>query len=416
VKKWWWDIVLDPAAGRYVRAARANARGIQPDLVVRPEEQSLAVYPADTMPAPWPVAQPVDRERGIERYRALLTPAEYRRRLASGETEGLAPPFRLPDGPPPVFPVVLRRREEMAADLARYEFASVDGAPLPPWTPGAHVDVVIAPEYNRSYSLAGDPADRDTWVLGVLREPAGRGGSALMHRVFREGRRVFVSTPRNHFPLDEGASHTLLFAGGIGVTPMLAMAHRLHAIGGDFTLHYSVASRAAAGFLDDIARAPWRERARLHVKDEGGRAELDSLVPSWTAGMQLYTCGSPRFMDAVFDAAQAAGWPAEAMHREYFAVPDAPERERHPFSLVLASSGRRVEVGADERATDALARAGIPIDTKCSDGLCGVCACTWRSGEVDHRDLVLSTRERATRIVLCCSRAAAPGGEIVLEL
>ncbi len=222
VKKWWWDVELDPARGRYVRARATNARGLRRDLVLRAEDQTLAVYPADAMPPPWPVAWPVDRERGIARYRALLSPDEYRRRLAAGDVDGLAPPFRVPDGPPPVYPVVLRRRDEMAADLARYEFESADGGPLPAWEAGAHVDVVIAPEYARSYSLAGDPADRARYVLGVLREAAGRGGSALMHRVFREGRRVFVSPPRNHFALDERAARVLLFAGGIGVTPLLA--------------------------------------------------------------------------------------------------------------------------------------------------------------------------------------------------
>jgi reductive dehalogenase len=416
VKKWWWDVVLDPASGRYVHAKQANARGIQPSLRVVPDEQTLAVYPADTMPPPWPVAHPIDRERGIERYRALPTPAEYRRRLAAGDTDGLAPPFRMPDGPPPVFPVVLSRREEMGDGIARYEFSRADGAPLPDWEAGAHVDVVIAPEYNRQYSLAGDPADRTRYVLGVLREQQGRGGSALMHRVFREGRRVFVSPPRNHFPLDERASRVLLFAGGIGVTPLLAMAHRLHAIGTPFALHYSVASRAVAGFLHDLETAPWRDSATLHVKDEGGRADLSTIVPSWSDGMRLYTCGSARYMDGVFEAARARGWPDRALHREYFSVPEAPERERHPFALVLGSSGRRVEVGADENGTDALARAGVPVDTKCSDGLCGVCARPYLSGEVDHRDLVLGAREREHRIVLCCSRAAAPGGEIVLDL
>ena len=415
VKKWWWDVVLDPAAGRYVRAPRANARGIQPSLRLRYDEQTLAVYPADTMPPPWPVAHPVDRERGIERYRALQTPEAYRRRLAAGDTEGLAPPFRMPDGPPPVFPVVLSRRVEMAEGVARYEFASPDGAPLPEWDAGAHVDVVIAPEYNRAYSLAGDPADRSRWVLGVQREDRGRGGSALMHRVFREGRRVFVSPPRNHFPLDENADAVLLFAGGIGVTPLLAMAHRLHAIGRPFELHYSIASRARAGFLDDLARVAWRDRVRLHVRDEGGRADLSTLVPAYRPGLRLYSCGSARYMDGVFDAARARGFPDDALHREYFSVPEAPERERHPFVVVLGPGGRRVDVPAELDATEALARAGVRIDTKCADGLCGVCARTYVAGEVDHRDLVLSARERERRIVLCCSRAAVPGGEIVLE-
>ncbi len=208
----------------------------------------------------------------------------------------------------------------------------------------------------------------------------------------------------------------LLFAGGIGVTPLLAMAHRLHALGRPFELHYSVPSRASAGFLDDIARAPWRDRAHVHAKDEGARADLAALVPGWRDGLALYACGSPRYMDAVFDAARARGWPDEALHREYFAVPEAPERPREPFVLVLSPGGRRIEVGAHEAATDALARAGVRVDVKCSDGLCGVCARPLLSGEVDHRDHVLSAAERERRIVLCCSRATAPGGEIVVEV
>ena len=210
VKTWWWDIELDrdgPTPGRYVRAAQTHRRGLQKDLDLRYEDQTLAVYPADKMPPPFPVAHLANREEGIERYRALLTPAQYRARLAAGDTDGLAPPFRMPAGEPPVFPVVLKRREEMAADIARYEFAADGGGPLPAFEAGAHIDVVIAPEYQRAFSLAGDPADADRYVLGVLREAQGRGGSALMHRAFREGRRVFVSRPRNHFPLHEDALH-----------------------------------------------------------------------------------------------------------------------------------------------------------------------------------------------------------------
>ncbi len=402
-----------------MRAAATNRRGLQKDLDLRPEDQTLAVYPADCMPPPYPVAFPVDREAGIARYRALLAPAEYRRRLAAGETDGLAPPFVLPPGDPPVFPVVLKRREDMAADIARYELAAPDGGALPAFAAGAHIDVVIAPEYLRQFSLAGDPADRSRYVLGVLREPAGRGGSALMHRAFREGRRVFVSRPTNLFPLDEDAAGSLLFAGGIGVTPLIAMAHRLHAIGAAFELHYSIASRAGAGFLAELAEAPWRERTRLHVKDEGSRADLAREVPAYAAGRHLYACGSPRFMDAVFAAAAAAGWPDEALHREYFSVPEDAGRVDRAFALRLARSGRRVEVAADQSATDALAEAGHAIDTKCSDGLCGVCATPYdaaRSAAIEHRDFVLSASERGRRVILCCSRAKDEGGEIVVEL
>jgi ferredoxin-NADP reductase/ferredoxin len=420
VKTWWWDLELDRATGAYVQAGQTHRRGLNVGLKIDYAEQTLAVYPADRMPPPYPVKFPVDREEGIARYRALLTPAQYRDKLARSQTEGLAPPFRMPEGEPPVFPLLLKKRTDMAIDVAKYELVARDGGELPPFDAGAHIDVVIAPEYNRAFSLAGDPADRRTWVLGVQREPperGGRGGSALMHRAFREGRIVFASKPTNLFPLCEDASSSLLFAGGIGITPLLTMAHRLHELGRPFELHYSAASRAGAGFVPDIEAAPWRDQVQFHFKDEGRRADLPQLIPAHAAGVHLYTCGSARFMDGVFDTARAKGWPDEALHREFFSVPEAPPRENHPFVLKLAD-GRRLDVPADRSATDVLAAAGVPVDVKCSDGLCGVCACAYdasASGPIDHRDVVLSAAQRRERVILCCSRAAETGGVISLR-
>ncbi len=418
-KKWWWDIELDRQTGRYVKARQTHHRGLNRDLDLRHEDQTLAVYPADRMPPPFPVAFPLDREEGIARYKALLTPAEYRRRLAAGDTHDLAPPFRMPAGEPPVFPVILKSRREFTNDIARFEFTSVDEQPLPPFTAGAHIDVVISPEYPRAYSLAGDPADRSRYVLGVLREAAGRGGSALMHRAFRAGRRVFVSRPVNHFELDESASRTLLFAGGIGVTPLIAMAHRLHALGKPFELHYSAASARAAGFVDELGAAAWSSQVRFHFRDEGRRADLAQLIPPWRADMHLYTCGSPRYMDAVLAIAQQQHWPQDNVHREYFVVPEPPERPSFPFRLVLARSARQFEVPADQSATDVLSAAGIMIDMKCSDGICGVCAVGYdaaASDAVDHRDYVLSRQAREQRVILCSSRSARPGGVLTIDL
>ena len=129
---------------------------------------------------------------------------------------------------------------------------------------------------------------------------------------------------------------SLLFAGGIGVTPMIAMAHRLHALGKPFALHYSAASRRTAGFLDDLAQVPWKDKVHYHFKDEGARADLPALMPPYAAGMHVYTCGAPRYMDGVFEAAAARGWPEEAMHREYFSVPEADAWVNHAFTLRLA--------------------------------------------------------------------------------
>ena len=416
VKKWWWDTEIDRATGQHKRAKATHARGLNQQLDLKYEDQTLAVYPADVMPPPYPVPHPVNREVGIARYRSLLTPDDYKIKLTKGETDGLAPPFKLPEGPPPVFPAILRKREDMTADVVKFELVAANGSALPKWDAGAHVDVVIAPEYLRQYSLAGDPADDSRYILGVQREPQGKGGSMLMHRAFREGRRVFISPPRNHFPLDETATRTLMFAGGIGVTPMITMAHRLHALGRDFELHYSNRRRADTGFLPDLGAAPWRDHVSTYFTEDGTRADLVRVITRYEPGFHLYTCGSPRYMDAVFAEGAAKGWPEEALHKEYFSVPEPPDYVNEPFVLKLAKSGRTFDVPADKRATDVLIEAGIAVDMKCSDGICGVCAAPVIGGEIEHRDHVLSAKERQRKIILCCSRAAAAGGEVVVDL
>ena len=414
-KTWWWDIELDSKAGRYVAAKETNRRELSTEIDLKYEDQTLAVYPADVMPRPLPVVQPLDREAGIERYRSLLTPDAYQEKLATGDTADLVPPRPADEGQPPVFPVVVSKRIDLSEDVVLFEFSNEDGSDLPAWDAGAHIDVVIAPEYQRQYSLAGDPSDRSKYVLGILCEREGRGGSLLMTRIFKEGRRVFISPPRNHFPLDEAAAESWLMAGGIGVTPMITMAHRLHHLGQRFHLHFSAANRAASGYADQLAHMVWSDEVRFHISQEGSRIDLAAEIPEWAPGRKLYTCGSDRYMDAVWEAALAHGWPEDALSKEYFSVPEAPEWVNSAFQLRLGS-GRIVDVSADETATDALARSGVHVDTKCSDGICGVCAAGLKSGAVEHRDYVLSAKERESRVILCCSRAAQAGGSLDVDL
>ncbi|QPC85353.1 2Fe-2S iron-sulfur cluster binding domain-containing protein [Mesorhizobium sp. NBSH29] len=415
VKKWWWDVELG-ADGSYLPASQVNVRELNTRLVLKPEDQTLAAYTADLTPPPYPFPLPLDREKGIAAYRSLLDPAEYKARLSAGRTDELVSLPTLPEGPAPVIQVRLDKVDMMSNAVARYEFVSTDGSPLPPFEAGAHIDVVVAPEYFRQYSLAGDPADRSRYVIGVLREDEGRGGSKLMHRIFDAGRKVFVSRPINHFPLHEDARRSLLIGGGIGITPMIAMAHRLHRIGKPFELHYSIRSRASAGFVDTLESVAWREQVHLHVSAEGKRADLSAVFGLYQEGDHIYTCGSPVFMDAVFDAALAQGWPDDAMHREYFTLPEAPDWINHEFRLTLARTGKTVSVPADRSATDMLAEIGIQLDTKCSEGICGVCAVPLISGDAEHRDFVLSKKEREERVLLCCSRAALKDGELVVDL
>jgi ferredoxin-NADP reductase len=235
-----------------------------------------------------------------------------------------------------------------------------------------------------------------------------------MHRIFEEGRRVFISRPINHFPLVEDASMTLLMGGGIGITPMIAMAHRLHALGAKFALHYSIPRRSDAGFLDDLAAVPWAKNVHFHVSEESSRADLAKLT-KYTDGAHIYTCGPDLYMTAVMAAAQANGFPENACHLEYFAVPEQPEYENHPFQLRL-NDGRIVDVGTDQSPADALIAQGVHVDLKCADGLCGVCKCGVKNGDVEHRDFVLSKADQQTNMILCQSRAAKANGIIDVDL
>ena len=415
VKKWWWDLELDEDGGYQPTRHPVNARDLQKDLDLKYEDQTLAVYPAPLAPHPWAYPFPMDREAGIEAYQAMITAEEYKLRRARGET-GDWDHLYTNDGDSPVLRVEVAKAEQMGPDVTKYEFRSLDGSDLPEWTAGAHLDIVVAPEFLRQYSMSGDPADRSKYQIGVLREDQGRGGSLLLHRIFAEGRKVFISRPINHFPLEEGAEKSFLMGGGIGITPMIAMAHRLHAMGAEFELHYSVSTRATAGYLQDLAVVPWADRVTVHVSDEGTRADLDQVLGAWRYGRHVYTCGPDRYMSGVMEAAERQGFPEEARHLEYFSVPETPEYENHDFTLRLAKSGRDLLIPADRVPTDVLVENGIHVDVKCSDGICGVCKCGLISGEVEHRDFVLSKAQRRDAVILCQSRAAEKDGVITVDL
>ena len=196
---------------------------------------------------------------------------------------------------------------------------------------------------------------------------------------------------------------------------MIAMAHELHAQGRDFALHYSVSKRETAGFWELLADVPWADRVQVHVSAEGSRADLGALLGNHSAGDHVYCCGPDAYMQSVMDAAEAGGFPEDARHLEYFAVPEMPEYENHPFELEL-KDGRVLPVAEDQSAAAVLQDAGFKIDIKCSDGICGVCKCGVLEGEVEHRDFVLSGKQRETSFISCQSRAAEPGGRIKIDL
>jgi len=224
--------------------------------------------------------------------------------------------------------VVVTERKIIATDVARLTFASPDGADLPPFSAGSHIDVEVAPGLVRQYSLSNNPSDRKHYVIGVLRDPASRGGSAGVHGRIDEGKIVRISEPRNHFPLQPGATMSLLFAGGIGITPILCMAERLAHSGEAFEMHYCCRSPDRAAFRDVIQSGGFSDQVQFHFDDGLPEQKLDlqTILAGYQPGAHLYVCGPCGFIDVVIMKAQEHGWPAESRHREYF-TPPAPAEE-----------------------------------------------------------------------------------------
>lgn len=316
--------------------------------------------------------------------------------------------------------LIVARREQQAHGVVVLDLAAADGAALPPFEAGAHVDVQVAPGLVRPYSLCGDPSDRSRYRLGVLLEAASRGGSAAVHAGFGVGDRVRTGLPRNRFALAPAATNAVLIGGGIGVTPLLAMAHHLHRAGQDFVLHYCARERGRAAFLAELDRAPFQGRVRMHFDDgpPAQRLDLDRDLPTAAPGVHLYVCGPAGFMDWVIAGARQRGHAEAQIHSEAFtaAVNGTTDGAGDRFEVVLARSGRTVAVPAGTSIVQALAGIGVTVEVSCEQGVCGTCLCDVLEGVPDHRDTYLTAEEKAAndQMALCCSRAKTP--RLVLAL
>ena len=303
-----------------------------------------------------------------------------------------------------------------AENICSFELVDPHGEPLPAVEAGAHVDVHVAPGLVRSYSLAGDPADRRRWLLGVLLEPHGRGGSRAMHEQLRVGQILKLGTPRHAFGLAPAARRSLLLAGGLGVTPIKAMVHVLRAQGADFELHYCAKSPAQAAFLDQLAALVPANRLRLHFDggDPARGLDIAGLLAHQDEGCHLYYCGPASFMQAC--EAASAHWEKGTVHCEHFKAPAAPAGSLPPgaFELRLARTGQTVEVQPGQSIVQALESIGVTVSTSCQSGLCGACKLDYLEGEVEHADYILSDEEKRTCLTSCVSRAK--GGTLVLDL
>ena len=304
--------------------------------------------------------------------------------------------------------VRVQKITQEAEDIRSFEFVDPNGGALPDFTAGSHLDVHLPNGLVRQYSLSNDPAETHRYVVAVLHEPAGRGGSAAMHEQVKEGDNLIITAPRNNFPLHEEAARHLLIAGGIGITPMLAMARRLTAISADYRLHYCSRSAEKTAFRDELTNPPFAERVEFHHDggDPSKGLDVKALLSEIREGTHLYCCGPIGLMHAVTEASDH--WPTGTVHFEFFAVdPDVDEGPKEEFEIEIASSGAVLKVPADKTILDVLMDAGIAVESSCEEGLCGTCIVDVLEGEPDHRDFILDDDEKESNslITVCCSRS-----------
>lgn len=304
-------------------------------------------------------------------------------------------------------------------NINAYELQALPGADaLPAFSAGAHIDLLLADGMVRQYSLCNAPNETGRYVIAVKREQGGRGGSLAVHRTLQAGSRLSISAPRNNFPLNMAASDYVLVAGGIGATPILSMAHALWQAGKTFALHLCAADNSSLPFAASLQALPFAECITVHlnIRREPQAFSAGAVLGPYTPGRELYLCGPDAFMRHITDAGRDSGWPDTAMFSENFKPRAQSSRANAPFEVELARSGKVLQVGQDEYLLDVLNRAKAGVPCSCTQGICGSCITPVLSGEIDHRDAVLSDAERAAgnKICVCVSRASA--GRLVLDI
>ena len=309
--------------------------------------------------------------------------------------------------------LVVRRAEPAADNVVALTLADPAGATLPPWKPGAHIDLILGEGLVRQYSLCGDPGDVDTYRLGILRTPASRGGSELVHDRLRDGATVRVRGPRNHFTLVSSPRY-LFIAGGIGITPILPMIAEAEAAGADWWLVYAGRGRTTMAFTEQLAR--YGDRVTLVPGNEAGRLDLDALLGRPRPDTLVYCCGPEGLLNAVEQ--RCASWPDGTLRTERFAARPRVTRveDERAFELTLVRSGLSLTVPPDRSVFDVVRDSGVGVVGSCFEGICGTCEQVVVDGDVDHRDSVLSASEQAANetMMICVSRCRS--ARLVLDL
>jgi ferredoxin-NADP reductase len=311
----------------------------------------------------------------------------------------------------------VRRREVPADGVVTLTLADPDGADLPEWTPGAHIDLQMTPSLVRQYSLCGDTANRAEWRVGILLDPNSRGGSQFVHDKLHEGTTVRVRGPRNHFALVSSPRYQFI-AGGIGITPMLPMIDAAEATGAEWHLIYGGRTRSSMAFADELER--YGERVDICPRDGqcgSFRANLESVLASPRENTLVYCCGPEGLLTAVEEGCNH--WPEDSLHVERFsakALEEPSADQPASFEVECQRSGTVLTVPQGKSIYEVCEDAGIDVLGSCMEGVCGTCECDVVEGEPDHRDSVLNDAEKARNetIMICVSRSRSE--RLVLDL
>lgn len=307
--------------------------------------------------------------------------------------------------------VVVTRRRAEADGVVSLELADATGGPLPEWTPGSHIDVLLPNGLTRQYSLCGD-GEGDRWMVAVLHEPQGRGGSVAVHDAIKEGDALQVRGPRNHFELTK-ARRYIFVAGGVGITPIAAMIRDLERKGvTDWRLVYGGRTRSSMAFVEELDALG--DRATIVPDDEFGLIDVAAALGEPEFGVGIYCCGPEPLLKAVERASRS--WAPGSLHVERFVAKEVDKSADRAFEVEAAHSGLTLTVEAHESILEALEAQGVMITSSCGEGVCGTCETKVLEGEVEHRDALLTESERASNTVMmvCCSRAR--GERLVLDV
>lgn len=311
----------------------------------------------------------------------------------------------------------VRQITYQAHGIVSYELVDPEGKELPPFTAGSHIDVKISEGFIRQYSLCNDPSERDRYVIAVLMDKSGRGGSRAIHESVKIQDIIKISFPRNNFPLSSEAKRHILIAGGIGVTPLKSMAHHLDKIGENFELHYCTKNIENAAFQSELK--PFIEDGRAFMHYDNGNPvdglDLIALLSEQKSGSHVYYCGPSGFMSACSDSSKH--WEDGTVHFEHFKAPefkkntdyldgqDTSTLQENNFEIKINSTGEIIEVPSNKSVAEVLGDNGYHVETSCESGLCATCKVRYLEGEVDHQDYILGDDERTQYFTSCVSRS-----------